>query len=122
MRVVIVGAGEVGFNAARMLSHEGHRVVVVDQDETLVEQAGQRLDALVMHGNGASPKVLRKAGIENSELLVAVTSTDEVNIVACLAAKAQGVERTVARRSEEHTSELQSRQYLVCRLLLEKKK
>ena len=97
MRVVIVGAGEVGFNAARMLSHEGHRVAVVDQDETLVEQAGQRLDALVMHGNGASPKVLRSAGIENSDLLVAATSTDEVNIVACLAAKAQGVERTVAR-------------------------
>src|SRR5918994_2255251 len=97
MRVVIVGAGGVGFNAARMLSHEGHRVVVVDQDETLVEQAGQRLDALVMHGNGASPRVLREAGIKNSDLLVAVTNTDEVNIVACLAAKAQGVERTVAR-------------------------
>lgn len=97
MRVVIVGAGEVGFNAARMLSHEGHRVVVVERDETLVERAGQRLDALVMHGNGASPRVLREAGIENSELLVAVTNTDEVNIVACLAAKAQGVERTVAR-------------------------
>ena len=97
MRVVIIGAGEVGFNAARLLSQEGHRVVVVDGDESVVERTGQQLDALVVHGNGASPKVLRGAGIENSDLLVAATSTDEVNIVACLAAKAQGVPRTVAR-------------------------
>ncbi len=97
MRVVIVGVGEVGFNTARMLSQEGHRVVVVEQDEALVEHAGQQLDALVMQGNGASPRVLREAGIEDSDLLVAATSADEVNIVACLAAKAQGVARTVAR-------------------------
>lgn len=95
--MVIVGAGEVGFNVARMLSGEGHRVIVVEQNEALVEQASQRLDALVMPGNGASPRVLREAGIENSDLLVAATSTDEVNIVACLTAKAQKVPRTVAR-------------------------
>src|SRR3712207_9191856 len=74
-----------------------------------------QLDALVIQGNGASPKLLAEAGIKRSELLVAASSSDEVNIIACLAAKSQGV------RSEEHTSELQSRQYLVCRLLLEKK-
>ena len=97
MRVVIVGAGEVGFNTARLLSREGHRVVVVDSDEAHVERVGQRLDALVMHGNGASPRVLRQAGIENSDLLVATSAADEANIVACLVAKAQGVQRTVAR-------------------------
>jgi trk system potassium uptake protein TrkA len=97
MRVVIVGAGEVGFNAARMLSHEGHRVVVVEENEASVEQTAQRLDALVVHGNGASPRVLREVNIEDSDLLVATTNSDEVNIVACLAAKAQGVRRTVAR-------------------------
>ena len=97
MRVVIVGVGEVGYNTAEMLSREGHRVVVVEQNEALVEHASQRLDALVMQGNGASPRVLREAGIESSDLLVAATSIDEVNIVACLAAKGQGVARTVAR-------------------------
>lgn len=97
MRVVIVGAGEVGTNAARMLSGEGHRVVVIDQNEGLVERTSQHLDALVMQGNGASPRVLREAEVEKSDLLVAVTNTDEVNIVACLAAKSQGVPRTVAR-------------------------
>jgi trk system potassium uptake protein TrkA len=97
MRTVIIGAGEVGFNTARMLSHEGHDVVLVDQNEALVEQASEQLDALVIQGNGASPKLLAEAGIKKSELLVAASSSDEVNIIACLSAKAQGVPRTVAR-------------------------
>ena len=101
MRIVIIGAGEVGFNAARVLSAEGHDVVVVEQDESLAEKAAERLDALVMQGNGASPRVLREAGVKRSDLLVAATSSDEANIIACLAAKAQGALRTVARIHNE---------------------
>ncbi|CAN5678051.1 Trk system potassium transporter TrkA [soil metagenome] len=97
MRTVIIGAGEVGFNTARMLSQEGHEVVLVEVDETLVERATEQLDALVVHGNGASPKLLAEAGIKKSDLLIAASSSDEVNIIACLAAKSQGVPRTVAR-------------------------
>lgn len=97
VRVVIVGAGEVGFNAARMLSSEGHDVVVVERDEALVERAAEQLDTLVIGGNGASPRVPREAGIKKTDLLVAATTSDEANIIACLAAKAQGVRRTVAR-------------------------
>ncbi|MDP9484883.1 MAG: NAD-binding protein, partial [Actinomycetota bacterium] len=97
MNVVLVGAGEVGFNAARMLSDEGNDVVLIDDDEALVVRATEQLDALVMHGNGASPKVLREAGVEKAGLMVAATGSDEANIIACLAAKAQGAERTVAR-------------------------
>lgn len=97
MRVFIVGAGEVGFNAARMLSGEGHDVTVVDSDGRLVEKASTQLDAMVMEGNGASPRVLAEAGAKSSDLLVSVTDSDEVNITACLVAKAQGVKQTVAR-------------------------
>jgi len=97
VRTVIIGAGEVGSNTARLLSHEGHDVVLVEQDEVLVERMAEQLDALVIHGNGASPKVLAEAGIKKSELLVAATTSDEVNIIACLTAKTQGVPRTVAR-------------------------
>jgi trk/ktr system potassium uptake protein len=97
VRTVIIGAGEVGLNTARMLSHEGHDVVLIEQDEVLVERMAEQLDALVIHGNGASPKVLAEAGIKKSELLVAATTSDEVNIIACLTAKTQGVPRTVAR-------------------------
>ena len=97
MRTVIIGAGEVGLNTARMLSHEGHDVVLVEKDEKLVEKATEELDALVIAGNGANPKLLNEAGIRSSDLLIAASSSDEVNIIACLAAKAQGVSRTVAR-------------------------
>ena len=97
MRTVIIGAGEVGFNTARMLSEEGHDVVLVEQNEALAERATEQLDALVIPGNGASPKLLAEAGIERADLLVAASSSDEANIIACLAAKAQGVARTVAR-------------------------
>jgi trk system potassium uptake protein TrkA len=97
VRTVIIGAGEVGTNAARLLSREGHDVVLIEQDEVLVERLAEQLDVLVIHGNGASPKVLTEAGIKKSELLVAATTSDEVNIIACLTAKTQGVPRTVAR-------------------------
>jgi trk system potassium uptake protein TrkA len=97
LRTVIIGAGEVGSNTARMLSEEGHDVVLIEQDETLVERASEQLDALVIHGNGASPRLLAEAGIEKADLLVAASSSDEANIIACLAAKAKGVSRTVAR-------------------------
>jgi trk system potassium uptake protein TrkA len=97
MRVFIVGAGEVGFNTAHMLSREGHDVVVVEQDEARVAWAADQLDALVMQGNGASPKLLSEVGSRGLDLLIAVTDSDEVNITACLVAKARGVNRTVAR-------------------------
>ena len=97
MRVVIVGAGEVGFNTASMLSGEGHDVVLIEQNEALVERATEQLDALTIQGNGASPRLLAEAGVERSDLLIAATNSDEVNIIACLTAKAQGVPRIVAR-------------------------
>nr|WP_266096589.1 Trk system potassium transporter TrkA [Rubrobacter marinus] len=79
----------------------GHDVVVVERDEALAERATEGLDALVMQGNGASPRVLREAGVKNADLLVAATTSDEANIIACLAAKAQGALRTVARIHNE---------------------
>jgi trk system potassium uptake protein TrkA len=97
LRTVIIGAGEVGLNTARMLSHEGHDVVLIETDEQLVEKASEELDVLVIAGNGANPKLLNEAGIKRSDLLIAASSSDEVNIIACLAAKSQGVARTVAR-------------------------
>ncbi|HEV8045914.1 MAG TPA: FAD-dependent oxidoreductase, partial [Rubrobacter sp.] len=76
---MIIGAGEVGLNTARMLSHEGHNVVLVEKDEKLVEQAAEELDALLIAGNGANPKLLDEAGIRSSDLLIAASNSDEVN-------------------------------------------
>lgn len=97
MRVFIVGAGEVGFSTAQMLSREKHDVTVVEEDQTLVDRVSDQLDAMVLQGNGASPRLLAEIGARKAELLVAVTDSDEVNITCCLVAKTQGVKRTVAR-------------------------
>lgn len=83
---VIVGAGEVGYHIAERLSKEKWDVVVVDQDQTRLEWVSNSLDVQTLRGHGSSPLVLREAGIETSDLLIAVTDLDEVNIVACLVA------------------------------------
>lgn len=97
MRVIVVGAGEVGVHVSRMLSEDNHDVVVIDEDAALAERLSEQLDALVLHGNGASPKVLAEANVQNTQMLIATTDHDETNITACLSAKYHGVERTVAR-------------------------
>lgn len=97
MRVVIVGAGEVGFNVARVLSTEGHDVVIVEKDEKKVSDIQDTLDVMVVHGSGSQLPVLEEAGISEADMLIAVTDSDETNIVACLIAKHLGVKRAIAR-------------------------
>lgn len=97
MYVVIVGAGEVGFHIASVMISEGHEVALVDRDPANFRRASEELDALVLLGNGASKKILREAHIARANILVAVTDADEVNIVACMAAKHVGAPVTIAR-------------------------
>lgn len=97
MRIVIVGAGGVGSHLAERLSLEGQDVIVIDNDPAHVEDLQSSLDALVVHGNGASPAVLEMAGISKADLLIAVTNSDAVNILACNAAARLGVPRKIAR-------------------------
>jgi trk system potassium uptake protein TrkA len=87
MRAVVVGAGEVGYHVAERLSGEGHDVVVVDTEAERLEYVDSHLDVGVIEGSGASPAILRRAGIDKAELLVAVTSVDEVNLVCCMLAR-----------------------------------
>lgn len=99
MYVVIVGAGEVGSHVARILTEEGHEVAVVEMDEDLARRLDASLNALVINGSGVSPAVLRRAGVQRADLFLAVTSTDEVNLIACMTARKLGGEklRTLAR-------------------------
>lgn len=97
MRVVIVGAGAVGSYLAMRLSGEGQDVVVVESDPGRAADLQERLDVLVLTGNGASPAVLRKAGSDLAELLIAVSNSDGVNALACHVARALDVPRTIAR-------------------------
>jgi trk system potassium uptake protein TrkA len=97
MRIVIVGAGAVGSHLAERLSIEGQDVVVIDNDPVRVDQLQGSLDILAVQGNGASPSILEAAGIDKAELLIAVTSNDAVNVLACHAAARLGVPRKIAR-------------------------
>ena len=97
MRVIVVGAGEVGSYVAERLSREGHDVAVVELDASRLRQLSDDLDVLTVEGSGTHPATLRRAGVEQAELLVAVTSNDEVNLISSLLAKSIGVPRTVVR-------------------------
>jgi trk system potassium uptake protein TrkA len=99
MRVIIVGAGEVGFHLAERLSLENQDVVLVEMDPERAERASELLDVMTVQGNGASIPVLENAGIRNASMLLAVTSKDEVNLISCLAATRLGVDYTIARVS-----------------------
>jgi len=97
VRVVVVGAGEVGTHVAQLLSREGHDVVVVESNAGRIAQIGKILDVSIVHGSATDPELMRAAGIADSDLLVAATSIDEVNLVASLIAKLEGVDRRVVR-------------------------
>ncbi|MXW42327.1 MAG: Trk system potassium transporter TrkA [Acidimicrobiia bacterium] len=97
MRIVVVGAGEVGTYVAQILSEEGNTVSMVEVDEKKLHHISEELDVLVVQGSGSHPHILREAGISKADLLVAVTASDEVNLLACLLARQHGVERTIAR-------------------------
>jgi trk system potassium uptake protein TrkA len=89
--ILIVGGGDIGAILAERLSSERKDVVVVEASETRVRELRERADVQVVHGNGSSPGVLRNAGLDDAEMLVAVTDSDEVNLVACLVASKEGV-------------------------------
>jgi trk system potassium uptake protein TrkA len=99
MKVLIVGAGAVGFALAEHLSEEGHDIVLVDQDVDRASYAQDQLDIMTLAGNGASLAVLEQAGIEKVDLIAAVSNVDEVNLIACMSAAQFGVPVKVARIS-----------------------
>jgi trk system potassium uptake protein len=100
MRILIIGAGDVGFHLAKQLSEEHHDVVVIEQDRERVRVIEDAMDALVIEGNGASLTILERAGIARTDLLLAVTSQDEINLMACLSASQYEVPKRIARVSK----------------------
>jgi trk system potassium uptake protein TrkA len=100
MRILIIGAGAVGFHLARRLSEEHQDVVVIEADPERARKIGEQLDVLTVVGNGASLPVLERAKIHKTDLMLAVTSKDEVNLVSCLAGSRLDVQFKVARVSD----------------------
>ncbi len=86
MKIIIVGAGEVGFHIASHLALENKDVVVLDIDPDAIRRISDHLDVQVVTGSGSSPVILEEAGIQDAEVILAVTNSDETNLVACLVA------------------------------------
>ena len=104
MKIVIVGNGKVGFSLAEHLVKESHDLTIVDMQEEPLRKASDILDIMSVKGNGVSSSTLKEAGAEYADLLVAATSSDEVNMVCCSTAKHLGAKCTIARiRNPEYT-------------------
>ena len=97
MNIIIIGCGKVGATLAEQLSAENHNIVIVDTDESKLEAVSSAYDVMTLTGNGASFNVQQEAGIENADLLIAVTDSDELNLLCCVIAKKGGRCNTIAR-------------------------
>lgn len=107
MQIVIVGDGKVGLLLTQKLTAEEHNVTVVDNDSKVLEHTLSEYDAFTVHGHGASQRVLTEAKADTADLLIAATSSDEVNLLSCLIARKMGCKSTIARvRSLEYSEDI----------------
>ncbi len=105
MNIIIVGAGTVGVSLARYLIKQHHYVSIIERDPLLCNDINTRLDVFTVTGSGTSLSVLENAGIRNSDMIIAVTPSDDTNLVLCNFAKQYGVEKRIARiKSSEYSS------------------
>ncbi len=107
MNIIVVGIGKVGYTVAEQLTAEMHDVTVIDTNENVLADTIEELDVQGIHGNGASRKVLVEAGIEECDLLIALTGVDETNLLCCLLANKLGANGTIARvRNPEYNEDI----------------
>ena len=97
MKIIIIGCGKVGLTLAEMLSAENHDIVLVDSSFQKLQSIPESLDGLRVPGNGASINTQMEAGVEDADILIAVTGSDELNLLCCLIAKKAGKCHTIAR-------------------------
>ncbi|MFA5088975.1 MAG: Trk system potassium transporter TrkA [Candidatus Omnitrophota bacterium] len=97
MRIIIVGAGTIGENLAKTLTEEAHEVYLIESNEQRAEKVGEKLDVKVIVGHGADPDALKRAVIFQADLVIAVTDSDETNMVVSSLAAAYGAKRRIAR-------------------------
>ena len=108
MKIIIVGCGKVGYALCQQLNEEGHDITLIDKSAERLQSVTGNLDIQVMTGNGTSFLVQKEAGIEKTDLLIAVTNEDEINLITCLIAKKAGNNcRTIARvRNPQYLNEI----------------
>jgi trk system potassium uptake protein TrkA len=107
VKIIIVGAGEVGFHIAQKLSEEGQDVVLIDKDPKKIMRITEDLDVQAFLGSGTSPRLLKDSGIKKADMLVAATDSDEVNLISCLLARSlnQYMVKVARVRNQEYLQE-----------------
>ncbi len=106
MKIIIAGVGDVGYHLAKQLSSADHDISIIDIDEAHVEKAGSSTDVMSIHGSSTSIRILKEAKVEQTDLLVAVTSVESININTAILAKKLGAKKTIARvSSAEYVSD-----------------
>lgn len=107
VKIIVVGIGKVGYTVAEQLSNEKHDVTVVDTNEKVLNSTLNSLDVIAVSGNGASRQVLSEAGVDESDLVIALTGSDEINLLCCLLATKLGANGTIARvRNREYNEDI----------------
>ncbi len=107
MKIIIVGAGKVGYSLCEQLSREEHDIIAIDTDAKLLEESQQQLDIMGVQGNGASIEILKAAGAADTDVLIACTNADETNLLCCVAARKLGCKHTIARvRNPEYSQQI----------------
>ncbi len=97
MQIIVVGCGNVGLTLTQQLSKEGHNITVIEEKSSVIQSVVNNLDVMGIVGNGASYSIMKDAGIESADLMIAVTDSDELNLLCCLIAKKAGNCHTIAR-------------------------
>lgn len=106
MKIIVLGAGKVGKTLIKHMSNEDHDIIVVDQNATKVEEVVNQFDVIGVVGNGGSYDILMEAGAQDANLIICVTTFDELNILAGLMAKKMGTKHTIARvRNPDYSSQ-----------------
>ncbi len=107
MKIVIVGAGKVGTNLIKLLADEDHSITVIELDRKLAESMVEEFDVIGYCGNGAAFLVQEESGVDKCDLFIAVTGSDELNIMSCMVAGKMGAKKTVARiRNTDYSEQL----------------
>jgi len=115
MKIVIAGAGKVGFTVARRLCDEGHDITLIDTNRDLLENASNAMDVMGVCGSCAAPSVLREAEIDEAEIFIAATGNDEANLVSCQFARKMGARHTVVRlRNQDYMDDIELLQRFMC--------
>ena len=108
MKIVIIGLGTIGKTILKSLSGEGHTITIIDDNKRKIEDLIEKYDVLGVVGNGASMDIQNEAGVGEADLVIVLTQSDELNILACLVAKKVGAKNTIARvRNPDYRNQIE---------------